>query len=96
MDEEKLIKAQAQKGQRLLTEAVLDLFKKDRDRRWTAGPITEKLGLYKGYKTGEGGNDWLSQGILRELANKKPLSPIIHLGKPNGYKLNPEWEKANK
>ena len=81
------IKEKAQKGQKLLTDAILDLFKKYPDRSWTAGPITEKLGLYEGYKTGEGGNHWLAQGFLTELKQKKIIK---HLGKPSGYKLNPE------
>ena len=82
--EENNLKEKAQEGQRLLTEAILELFKKEPDRVWTAGPITEKFGLYEGYKAGEGGNHWLVQGFLREL-NQKNL--IIHLGKRKGYKL---------
>ena len=46
------LKEKAQEGQRLITEAILEIFKKELppDREgWTAGPITEKLGLYEGY-----------------------------------------------
>ena len=87
------LKEKAQTGQRLITEAIFGLFKKCPNRAWTAGQITEEFNLYKGYDTGEGGNDWLSQAFLRYLTNKKP-APIIHLGKPRGYKLNPEWVKS--
>ena len=90
---ENSLKEKAQKGQTLLTEAILELFKSDPKQAWTAGQITEEFNLYKGYDTGEGGNDWLSQAFLRYLTNKKP-APIIHLGKPRGYKLNPEWVKS--
>ena len=79
------IKQKAQKGQRLLTEAILELLKKQSppDREgWTAGPITEKLGLYEGYTTGDGGNHWLAQSFLRELHQK---GLIRHLGDKQGY-----------
>ena len=50
------LKEQAQKGQKLLTEAILELFKKNPNLSWTAGPITKELGLYLGFQTRKGGN----------------------------------------
>ena len=86
------LKEKAQKGQKLLTEAILELFKSDPKQAWTAGKITKEFNLYKGYDKG-GGNDWLSQAFLRYLANKSPPA-IRHLGKPYGYKLNQDGEKS--
>ena len=86
MDEEKLIKAQAQKGQRLLYNAILNLFRLNPGYFFTAKTITDRFGLFEGHTEGRGGNHWFCQGVLVKLEQDGEIVG----GEGQGYKLNIE------
>ena len=81
------LRDRAQKAQKELLDVVLEFYKQNPERCFTATKIRKALGLYRGIE--EKSNDWIAQGFIFELETKGLLKKCPPR---EGHKYNPKGE----